>query len=319
MMLPSRWAGCLLALALTSGAAHALAQPSEANNPYRYDLRVGAFPLSFQAGISQSHFGSGARAEYDVTRRLTVQLSGDLPWWNVTGETSTHTFAVRAGLSVHFVDDAQLSPLSGTVYPEDTPVVGGPGPGTDTQMTVPVGQRMGGPRLRVANPDKNAKANMRNVQSIRLGYDGMRSVQRGRPYDENGDYHYFLNTLHSFYAGYGWGSHWNLSPVAGGGETRVGWRRFYVDAMVTLSGLDKATAVSKDEVVRQMQPDFFPLGLRVGMQGAIDALLSSAPGVGFGYSLEVGALPGKSGYEGYLMVALGVELDFATRGEGGAR
>jgi hypothetical protein len=316
MMHWSRCAAGLLALALACGSARALAQPSEANDPYHYDLRIGAFPLMFQAGISQSHFGSSVRAEYDIVRHFSVQLSGNLPWWNVTGETESQTWSVRGGVVWNFVDEAQSSPLAGSVYPEDTPVVGGPGPGTDTQLTMPTSQRWGGGRMSVSNADQNAYAKMRQVQSIRAGYDGMKSVQRGRPYDENGDYHYFLNTLHSFYAGYGWGSNWNLSPAAGGGETRIGWRRFFVDALLTLKSLDKAEAVSHDQNVRQLAPDFFPLGLRVGMQGAIDALISSVPGLGFGYSLEVGALPGKSGYEGYLMVALGVELDFATRPDG---
>jgi hypothetical protein len=42
-------------------------------------------------------------------------------------------------------------------------------------------------------------------------------------------------------------------------------------------------------------------------------LLLSAPGVGFSYNVELGALPGKSGLEGYLLIALGLELDFAAR------
>ena len=308
----SRWAGSLLALALTLGSARVLAEaPPEPNDPYRYDLRVGLLPLAFRAGISQSHFASGARAEYDLARHVSVQLSGVLPWWNVTGATDPQTWSVRAGVSIHFVDETNQSPLAGSVYPEDTPVVGGPGPGTDTQLTMPVSQRMGGPRLSLGNPDASARAKMREVQSIRVGYEALRAVQRARPYDENGDYHYFLNTLHAFYAGYGWGSHWNLSPGAGGGERRIGWRRFFVDGVLTLVPLDKSKPL--EDTQREQNPLFFPLGLRVGMEGAIDALLRSAPGVGFGYSLEVGALPGKSGFEGYLLVALGVELDFATR------
>jgi hypothetical protein len=48
------------------------------------------------------------------------------------------------------------------------------------------------------------------------------------------------------------------------------------------------------------------------MQGAIDALLRSFSGFGFAYNIELSALPGRSGLEGRLLIALGVELDAAT-------
>jgi hypothetical protein len=152
---------------------------------------------------------------------------------------------------------------------------------------------------------------MRSVHSIRVGYDLVRAVERGRPDNLDGSARYYLNTLHALYVGYGWGSHWNLNSEAGGGERRVGWRRFYVDALVTLSQLDKAKLLTINTPAGD--PSFFPLGLRVGMEGMIGALIHGAPGTGFGYSLELGALPGKSGFEGYLLVGLGLELDFATR------
>jgi hypothetical protein len=59
--------------------------------------------------------------------------------------------------------------------------------------------------------------------------------------------------------------------------------------------------------------DELVVGARIGMEGAFDALLPSPEGLGFGYSLELGALPGESGAEGYLLVGLGVELDFPTQ------
>ena len=60
-------------------------------------------------------------------------------------------------------------------------------------------------------------------------------------------------------------------------------------------------------------PKFFGLGARVGMEGAIDALVRDVPGFGFAYSLELGALPGRAGLEGYLFVGLGAAFDVITR------
>ena len=49
------------------------------------------------------------------------------------------------------------------------------------------------------------------------------------------------------------------------------------------------------------------------MEGAIDAVLRSAPGLGFGYDIELGLLPGASGYEGYLFIGLGLAIDAVIR------
>jgi hypothetical protein len=307
----SRWLGLALCAALSCTSVHALAQPLVPNDPYRYDLRFGIFPVAFQAGISQSHFGSAARAEFDVTRHLGLQVGGQLPWANVAGQTEPQTWSVRVGGVIHLVDHADIEPMSGTIYPEDTPVVGGPGPGTDTQLTVPISQRMGGPRLIPPGGERTGKAPMRKVQSFRFGYEALRVVERARPDDAEGKHRYLLNTFHAVYLGYGWGAHWNLNSETGGGERRVGWRRFFADVVLTAPGTTKTKPVSNN--VPTEEPDFFPVGLRVGMEGAIDALVHSAPGLGFGYSLELGALPGRSGLEGVLMVALGVEFDVATR------
>jgi hypothetical protein len=120
-----------------------------------------------------------------------------------------------------------------------------------------------------------------------------------------------VNTFHSVYAGYSWGEQWNLNATAGGGERRIGWRHIYVDAIFTMPALDTVKPVGPNPP--KTEPDFFPVGLRLGLEGSIAALIHDAPGVGFGYGLELGALPGKSGFEGYLTVALGLQLDFATR------
>ena len=59
------------------------------------------------------------------------------------------------------------------------------------------------------------------------------------------------------------------------------------------------------------EPDFFPLGLRIGMDGTLAGFWKSPGGVGLAYSLEVGALPGRRGLEGYLFIGLGLSLDAA--------
>jgi hypothetical protein len=48
------------------------------------------------------------------------------------------------------------------------------------------------------------------------------------------------------------------------------------------------------------------------MEGAFAALLRSPEELGFGYTLEIGALPGKSGAEGYLLIGLGLAFEIGT-------
>jgi hypothetical protein len=292
---------------------HARAQGAS-DDPYVYGLRTAIFPAAFVAGVSQSHFGSAGRAEIDVGRRIVVQVSGRAAWADVAGQDEPGMFALRAGLILHLSDRRETTRLAGTVYPEDTPAVGGAGPGTDRDLDVPVSQKLGGPRLR-APDQEDVEATLRKVQSLRLGYDFARAVERGRPDADNGSSRYFANSVHAAYLGYGWGEHWNLSAAAAGGAPQVGWRRFYLDALVTLPGLVKAkslTVVKSLATVQSSEPELFAFGGRIGMEGAIDALLRSAPGIGFAYTLELGALPGKSGVEGYLFVGLGLALDLPT-------
>jgi hypothetical protein len=283
----------------------------QSDDPYAYDARFALFPVSFQAGVSQSHFGSGARAEFDVVRGLGVEAAGRLSWLGVLGEKEKRAFAVRAGVLWHFVDDREPTPLSGTVYPEDTPKMqGGGASATDTDLEVPMSQKLGGPRMTLPEKDRSLVAELRNVHSARLGWDFVRAVERARPGTTDEPAHHVVNRLHGFYLGYGWGSHWNLSPATGGGSREVGWRRFYLDATLAPEGLSTTDPIAPPPPTR---PDYFPLGVRVGMAGAIGALARGAPGLGFGYSLELGALPGESGLEGYLFFGLGVEVDAVTR------
>ena len=322
LFLTALFLGSLICGALIS--APAAAQRANPDDPYRYDLRVGLFPLAFEAGISQSSFGSGLRAEIDATRRLVLQVSGRLPWLEVAGEKEPSGFGVRAGLIVHLRDEVELSEIAGTVDPEDAPLPNQRKIGTDQDadddVRVSAGDRLGSPRM-VPQDRREGRAPVRHVQSLRLGYDLTRAIERARPtlassdprLDLNGsdDPRYELNTLHALYLGYGFGTHWNLSPATAG-EREIGWRRFYIDALLTLEPLVEHEPVSAADRIAGPS-DFMPVGLRIGMEGAIAALLRSAPGVGFGYNLELGALPGYSGLEGYLLVSLGLALDLSTR------
>jgi hypothetical protein len=306
---------------LTLGLAGALAthqsaaaQRANPDDPYRYDLRVGLFPLAFSAGISQSSFGSALRTEIDASRRLVLQVSGRLPWLEVAGETEPAGFGVRAGLIVHLRDEVELSEMAGIVSPEDAPLPNQRKIGTDqdadSEVRVSASDRLGSPRM-VPTDRREGRAPVRHTQSLRLGYDLTRAIERARPTAANGETRHELNTLHALYLGYGFGAQWNLSPATAG-EREVGWRRFYIDALLTLEPLVDHDPVSMADVVPEPS-SFMPVGLRIGMEGALAALLRSGPGVGFGYNLELGALPGYSGLEGYLLVSLGLALDLSTR------
>ncbi|HMI94164.1 MAG TPA: hypothetical protein VK509_22485 [Polyangiales bacterium] len=314
--------GCAL---LASSARPAAAQRANPDDPYRYDLRAALFPVAFVAGVSQSSFGSGLRGEIDASRRLVLQLSGRLPWLEVAGQKERAGFALRAGLMVHFFDEVEQSELSNTVTAHDAAAPGQRRIGTDRdadrKIGVPTSDKLGSPRMS-AGDRREGRAPVRHVQSLRLGYDLTRAVERARPpipskdprielNEPNGETRYELNTLHSLSLGYGFGSHWNISPATAG-EREVGWRRFYIDALLTLEPLvDHEPIAGADRIAAPS--DFVPVGVRIGMEGAIEALLRGAPGVGFAYNLELGALPGYSGLEGYLLVGIGLALDFSTR------
>jgi hypothetical protein len=305
-------AAWLVGLSWSPGFASA--QYAPADDPYAYDLRVGVFPAAFQAGMSQSSFGSALRADMDVSRRISLSAVGRVGWLPVLGKTDSIGFALRAGVSWNVVDGVQTERLSGTVYPEDTPAVWERG-GVEFEM--PVHQKLGGPRLALPDVDREARAPIRTVHSVRLGGEVVRAVERASDDSaEDGEMEHVAKTFGALYAGYGWGVHWALSPATVG-EREVGWRRFYIDALLRLDafgdggsssgGADPAQGTSVDD-----EGGFFPLGARLGMEGGIGALLRRAPGVGFGYSLELGAWPGRHGPEGYLFVGLGLELDFMT-------
>jgi hypothetical protein len=119
------------------------------------------------------------------------------------------------------------------------------------------------------------------------------------------------NIVHALSLGYGWSTHWNLTP-AEAGERALGFRRFYIDVLLTLPDLNDVRGVPGSQVPEGSDAPDLPVGIRVGMEGAFAALLRSPEALGFGYMLEIGALPGKSGAEGYLLIGLGVAFEIST-------
>ena len=266
-----------------------------------YDLRVGVFPVAFQAGQSQSWFGSALRAEYGVHRSLDVGVNGRVAWGPVTGQKHEQSYSFGVGLIWHVAQAFELEKLSGTVYPENPPVVsGGLGRGSDRELEMPVHQRVGDVPMVLDHPE--GEAVMRRVYSLRLGFTYARVVtgKRSRA---------VVNTLPLLHAGFGWGTHWNVEPSVVG-KAELGFRRYYIDALATLPSLT-TYRVLYDEP--NSAPGLFPVGLRIGMEGSFDAFYRAMPGFGFAYSLELGALPGRPSFDGYLFLGLGIALDAATR------
>jgi len=293
------------AVILSAGASAARAQYLPRDNPYVYGLRIALFPAIFQGGVSQSHFGSALRAELDLSRRFVFAIAGRLPWVAVGGNLEPLGYSVRAGFAFNFVDEIQSEKLFGTVHPADTPALGERS-GVEFKGAS-VTDKLGSPPFEPPDRDLEVSAPIRNVQAIRLGYDLVRGIEQGRP-----DLPDYVSTMHAFYAGYAYSLHWNLSPATAG-EREVGWRRYYFDLIVTAGPLIDAEPLVASDATRMRDPEILPAGLRIGMEGAIDAVLRSAPGLGFGYDIELGLLPGASGFEGYLFIGLGLAIDAVVR------
>lgn len=313
-----------LRVALLVGATWACAAPiaqaqdggTRRASPYDYGMRTALFPVAFQAGISQSSFGSALRSELDLGRYFTLHASGRLGWAVVGGERDVPSYGVRAGLSLSLLDGIEYDELAGTAYPKghDAATIGGQRRGTDADMEgTPISQSLGGPALTLPERAQSLRASVRHVHALRLFYEHARAVERLRPSAEDGSRRLADNHLNVLSLGYGWSSHWNLSS-ADAGERTLGFRRFYLDALFTLPELYSASWIGRPVPGDDggAAAKHFGLGARLGMEGAFDALLPAWDGFGFGYSLEAGALPGDSGFEGYFLVGLGVELDAAT-------
>jgi hypothetical protein len=299
-----RFVSIVCGLWLGSAGARADADPDD---PLAYDLRISLAPVAFQAAVSQSWFGSAARIEYGVSSRLDVGVRGRFSWWSAASDEDTRSYNVALQFAYHFDQEVEDQSLTGTVYPGDTPALRGPGAtGTDQDlMDIPVSERMRGGSISPYDYDRTLVAAMRKVQSIRFGVGYLQVMERALPEGARSA----RNRLPLLHAGYGWGTHWNL-PTGVTGKREVGFRRFYLDATLTLPSLTETTPARTSGGAPL---DFFPVGLRIGMEGTLAGLFSAAPGVGLGYDLELGAFPGRGGLEGYLLIALGVALDAATR------
>ena len=288
--------------AVNAGSVTAQSKPG--GNPYEHGLRLLLFPATFSTGISQSSFGSALRAELDLGRIAMLQAGGGVGWAPVVGEKSVVPYNLRLGVSIALSDHVSVESLEGTVYATDAASVGGQRRGTDSDLEVPVSQKLGSPPPPVRERGEYERASVRNVHALRLGYDHQRSLQRDAA--DHSD-----NRVNALTLGYGWSSHWNLMPWEAG-ERALGYRRFYIDALLTLPSAYTSRRVPAVEPGRDQEGAQYLVGVRLGMEGAFAALLRSAEALGFGYSLEVGALPGRGGVEGYLLIGLGVALEVST-------
>lgn len=315
-------------LVLSIASATAAAQPeSHVGNPYEHGLRVLVLPAAFTAGISQSSLGSALRMDLDLGRAATLHAGGSIGWLPVLGEDSVIPYHLRLGASFNFIDRIQLEPLDGTVRPAAVPAAGGQRRGTDTDLDVPMSQKLGGPPPPLRERDAYEHAKVRVVHAVRAGYDLQRAVQQQRGVPElsgdsdredpdalNADTDAVAeNIVHALWLGYGWSTHWSLTP-AEAGERQLGFRRFYIDVLLTLPDLYSVRGVPGSQVPEGSDAPDLPVGIRVGMEGAFAALLRSPEELGFGYALEIGALPGRSGAEGYLLIGLGVAFELNTLG-----
>ncbi len=302
------WASRTIAIAFVLAAftGPARAQYLPRDNPYAYGLRIALFPAMFQGGVSQTHFGSALRAEVDLARRFAFSAVGRVPWAAVSGNLEPLGYTVRAGFAFNFVDEIQRERLAGTVRQADTPALGERA-GLESKGAS-VTDRVGWSRFPPTDRDLETFAPIRNTHSIRLGYDLVRGIQQARPNLPD-----YVSTTHGFYAGYAYSLYWNLSPATAG-EREIGWRRYYLDLTVTADPLIDARPLVVNDATRARDPEIFAGGVRIGMEGAIDAVLRSAPGLGFGYQIELGMLPGASGFEGYLFIGLGLAIDAIIRG-----
>jgi hypothetical protein len=283
-----------------------LPQPAaaESYDPFAYDLRIALQPFAFQAGVSQSFFGSAARIEYGPVRFLDIALDGRVGFFNARKADDVTAYQVRGTLSFHLLQSVSEQELYGVVHPADTAVIGA-GVGTDRPPEVPINEVMRSGGSGPHDPDPSLRGAMRNTHSLRLGAAYAQVQQRARP-DVNLR---TRNRVPMAHVGYAYATYWNLAPSVSG-KREVGYRRFYGDLLLAASAWVDAEPNRTREGTRL---SFQPLGVRVGMQGALAGFVPRAAGVGFAYDLELGLYPGRGGLEGFLFVALGVSLDAATR------
>jgi len=294
---------CALSIALAP-ALRARADDDDAAAQSSIDLRVALSPLAFQAAVTQSWFGSALRIEYAPLSFAEIAVDGRVAWLNANHGSELHSYALRAGLSLHLSQRVEQRPLYGTVYAADTAAIGG-GVGSDHDLEVPASERM---RTGLAVPrdvDPTLQAVMRSAHSLRLGAAYTQLLQRARP-DADA---ITENRLPIAHLGYSYTNYWNI-PARVTGRHEQGFRRYYGDLLLTLPSavqLDPERTADGRRIFTQA------LGARLGMQGTLGGLLKSAPFLGFAYDLEIGVYPGRGGLEGYLFLALGIALETATR------
>lgn len=314
----ARWVSRVLALAV---ALLGLALPAAAagqavsHDPRAFDVRVGLFPVAFQAGMVQSHFGSAARAEIDVLSHLSLGGFGRVGWLRFGKRADEPVYTAGALVHLHLVELVEEQGLSGTVYPEDAPNAGGGYPtGGDDTVGLTASQKLGGPRLSLPEVDRSLSALMRTTHSARLGYTYTRLALQRNAEDEvlseaDTDYLYVDNRMHAFSLGYAWSTHWNLH-TGEDGDREVGFRRVYGDLLFAPEALAKTkrfyTYYGEDD------PEIGAWGLRIGIEGTTAGFWSLLPGAGLAYSLELGGYYGEGHVAGYLFLALGLSLDLAT-------
>jgi hypothetical protein len=304
-MSSSRWMStwlCAAALALCPAVTRADARPGDV---FAYDLRLALQPLAFQGGVTQRWFGSSARVEYSPLRWLDVMLDGRVSWLSANADNHTINYWARAGFAFHISESVKEEKLYGTVYPADVPAISPPSIGSDQDWRdLPVSEKLRGGELRPLDVDKTVAAIMRDVHALRVALAYTRITEHALPSENT----WMRNRMALLQLGYSYSTHWNI-PESVSGKREVGYRRFYGDLMLTTEGLTKSTPAMKPAGTVQ----FVPIGARVGMQGLLAGLLESAPSLGLAYDLELGMAPGRSGYEAYLFVALGLGFDVATR------
>jgi len=288
---------------------------AESQDPFAYDLRIAISPVAFQTAVSQTWLGSAIRVEYSPLRQLDIMLDGRAAWHATRRRAElAHSYVGRVGVAWHFAQSVRGRPLYGTVYATDAAVSTGT-LGTDHDVPGVTSSE----RLRTALPppkdrkvDPHLMGLVRDAHSLRLGIGRARTLQLTRLEEdvEREGREYATNDSTILHFGYSYTLNWNL-PANLTGKDELGYRRLYADVLFTPSAWTR-TEVTNGRPGAQV--DLRPFGARLGMQGALEGLLQTLPSLGVAYDLEIGMYPGRSGYEAYLFVALGVAFDVATRG-----
>ena len=296
---------CLLACAVLASSAQLARADARPGDPFAYNLRLTLQPLAFQGAITQRWFGSSARIEYGPVPWLDILLDGRFSWFSANENINTLNYLARAGLAFHVSQTVREEKLIGTVYPADVPAIT-TSVGSDQDLIgTPVQEKLSSGSVGPLDRDVTLSAAMRAAHSLRVAVAYTRITERTYPDPEG----WTRNRLWMLQLGYSYATHWNLVKGVTG-KREVGYRRMYADLFLTTSGLTEA---DPDRTVTGRRLDFVPIGGRVGIQGALEGLIDSAPSLGMGYDLELALTPGRGGWEGYLFLALGLAFDVSAQ------